>query len=156
MSRLFMQSWAGSGPDGSAPAAGEVFEDAVNLGSDVLKGSRERVGALLAHSVEGPGSALCLLPRCFQLLLPLPLLSLISPPHAPSTLQALAWRCEPPLTLQANIVKEEHKPQCHRYGIVDRLLAESVMRQAASCVTTRLTMPHYKMLLLGINRRAVR
>ena len=85
-----MQSWAGSGPDSTSPAAGEVFEDGVNLGSDVLKGGRERVVALLAHSVEGPGSGLCLLPRCFQLLLPLPLLSLISPPHTLSTLQALA------------------------------------------------------------------
>ena len=58
------------------PAAGEVLEDGVDDGRDVLKGGREGVEALLAHRVEGPGRSLSLLARSLQLLLPLALLGL--------------------------------------------------------------------------------
>ena len=62
----------------SRPAAREVLEDGVNDSSDVLERCREGVKALLAHCIEGPCSSLCLFPGYFQLLLPLPLLCLLS------------------------------------------------------------------------------
>ena len=72
------------GNDLGAPAAGEVLEDGVDDGRDVLKGGRERVVALLAHAVECLGDGLGFLARSLQhhLLLPLPRLH---PPPQPAS-----------------------------------------------------------------------